>query len=767
MQKESVLNLARVYRLYFLKFAKFDLTAAMVVFLVAIPLCLGIALASGVPLFSGLLSGIIGGVVVGILSGSQVSVSGPAAGMVAVVVAALSQLGDFNTFLLALFFAGVIQCIIGFFRAGFVADYVPSNVVQGLVCAIGILLIVKQIPIAFSLSTDLSQFKTQLLETTEGIAYDPAETFAYPINLGAALIACISLSILYFYEYIKQPFLKLIPAPMVVVLVAGILNELFILTHSSLAQGAFNLVNIPQNDGWSDLLSQLNFPKWAAWQNPKVYLYALVIAIVASLESLLNVTAGEKLDKQKRYCSKNQEMTAQGFGNMIAGLIGGIPVTSVVVRTSVNVQAGAKTKMAAIFHGLFLFIAIMLIPSWLNKIPLSALAAVLIYTGYKLTKPSIYKSMYQQGLDRFIPFIITVVSIVAFNLLAGILIGLIGSLFYILKSNSTIRFDIVKEIYPTGMVGRLILPQQISFLNKGSLIAELDSIPKNSQLIIDARYCDYMDKEIVEVIQDFKEEQAPFKGIALNLMGFKNEYKIHNYIDFINVTTYNVQTALTAEEVLILLKEGNQRFLQDSRIHRYSKLDIQLTAKNQHPMAVVLGCIDSRVPVETIFDMSFGDLFCVRVAGTVINDDVLASMEYGCHVMGARLILVLSHTRCGAIQAACNGVKQGYITQLLEKIRPAIEAEVETKTNRNGDNTEFVRHVTTLNGYNSLEQIYQSSEILRQMIDTGKIGLVFATYDVASGQVDFGNGQVTSLTNTQKLLQEKMQHLLDAAKLSI
>lgn len=752
---------------YFRRTFKFDLVAALVVFLVAVPLCLGIALASGVPLFAGLLSGIIGGIVVGSLSGSQVSVSGPAAGMVAVVVAAIVQIGSFNAFLLALLLAGCLQCLIGYFRAGFIADYVPSNVIQGLVSAIGILLILKQIPIAFSLSTDISQLKSQLLGTTQAVAYDPGESFEYPINLGAALIACISLAVLHFFEKTRIPSLKVIPGPVIVVLVAAILNEFFVIINSALAQSSFNLVNIPKHDGLSDVVSQIQVPDWSAWTNIEVYFYAFIIAIVASLESLLNVKAGEKLDKKKRYCSKNRELFAQGVGNIIAGLIGGIPITSVVVRTSVNVQAGGRTKVATVLHGVFLLAAIFLIPQWLNKIPLSALAAILIYTGYKLTKPSVYKGMYAQGLDRFIPFIITVISIVAFNLLVGVLIGLIAGFFFILKSNSQTRFDIVKEVYPTGEVSRLILPQQVTFLNKASLLAELDSIPEGTQLIIDARYSTYLDREILEIINEFKQEQAPFKNIALNLVDFQDQYKIHNYIDFINVTTYDVQATLKPQDILTILKEGNQRFLNDMRIHRYSTVDIQHTANTQHPMAVVLGCIDSRVPVETIFDMSVGDLFCIRIAGTVINDDILASMEYGCNIIGAKLILVLNHTGCGAIQAACNGVEQGHITQLLAKIKPAISAENQIQMDRNGFNKDFVAHVTALNALNTVEKIYQSSEILRGMIDKDEIGLVYATYDVETGSVHFGDYKVipTTLSKDKLYLKEKMSGLLLAANL--
>ena len=300
-----------------------------------------------------------------------------------------------------------------------------------------------------------------------------------------------------------------------------------------------------------------------------------------------------------------------------------------------------------------------------------------------------------------------------------------------------VRLDIIKEIYPNGITNRLVLPQQTTFLNKASLVAELESIPKKSQLIIDARYSDYIDKEIVEYIKEFQKEQAPHKQISLNLIGFKDHYNIHNYIDFINVTTYDVQATLRPHQVLTILKEGNQRFLDDTRIHRSFKIDIKHTATTQHPIAVVLGCIDSRVPVETILDMSFGDLFCVRVAGNVVNDDVLASIEYACNVMGAKLIVVLGHTRCGAIQAACDGVEKGHITQLLAKIQPAIAAEVETTHHRNSNNIEFMYNVTELNIANTIQHIYHESSILRLMTDQNEIGLVGAVYDVNSGEVNF------------------------------
>ncbi|KTD55943.1 inorganic transporter and to carbonic anhydrase (bi-functional) [Legionella sainthelensi] len=761
---------SRIFRIYTKRFLKFDFVAAIVVFLVAIPLCLGIALASGAPLFSGILSGVIGGIVVGCLSGSHVSVSGPAAGMAAVVVAAIAHVGDFNSFLLALVLAGILQIIIGSLRAGFIADYVPSNVVQGLLCAIGILLIIKQLPLAFTLSADFNELKTHLLETTEEITLSPILALYHHINSGAMLITIISLVTLIFFDLTKNKVLKEIPAPIIVVILGVLLNELFQWTDSNLAQNSPQLVNIPQTNDIHELLSKFEYPNWSSWTNPKVYVYAFIIGIVASLETLLNFKAGEKLDKKRRHPSSNRELVAQGVGNVAVGLIGGIPITSVIVRTSINIQAGSKTKVSTILHGVFILFAVMLIPGTLNKIPLSSLAAILMYTGYKLNKPSIYSSIYAQGYDRFIPFIATVIGIIVFNLLMGILIGLAVSLFYILKSNSQARINIIKEIHTTGVINRLVLPQQMTFLNKAALIAELNSIPKESQLIIDARYSQYIDKEILELLKEFQDEQAPNKKISLNLIGFKKHYKIHNHIDFINVTTYDVQSHLSPSEVLNILNEGNHRFLNGNLIHRSNQLDIKHTAKEQHPIAIVLGCIDSRVPVETIFDMSFGDIFCVRVAGNVVNNDVLASIEYACSVVGVKLIIVLGHTRCGAIQSACDGIEKGHITELLEKIKPAINAENQTPNDRHSKNDTFVHHVTDLNVANTMQNIYKRSPILHDMIEKNEIAMVGAVYDVQTGKVHYKDyvyelNQLDGKDNNH--LASKLNALLKEAKIHI
>lgn len=722
---------------YCQRYFKHDLMASIVVFLVAVPLCLGIALASGAPLYSGMISGIIGGLVVGFLSPSAISVSGPAAGIAAVVLLALNQLHDFPTVLLAIFLSGLLQLIASYKNYGFFADYFPSTVIKGMLSAIGILLILKQIPLAFTLSKNFTELKSHLLDVDEGSFLHPLMILSYHINTGAVFLSTLSLVLLIYLDNTKKSWLKKLPAAIIVVIIGTLLNEWFTATHSILTQHGPHLVNIPSAFDSKEFSSQLISPNWQALNNPKVYFYALIFACITSLESLLNITASEKLDKKHRMVDKNKELFAQGVGNMLAGLFGGIPITSVVIRTTVNIENHAKTKLSTMMHGLFLLASFFLLADLINRIPVCILAAILIHTGYKLTKPKIYLKIYQQGLIRFIPFIVTVIAVVLFNLLFGVVLGLLVNIYFILKYNSQARIDIIQENYATGITNRLILPQQTTFLNKASIIAELNAIPKFSQLIIDARYAEFIDKEIIETIQEFAQEQAPERDISLNLIGFKEKYEIHDHIDFINVSTYDAQSQLSPIEVLSILQQGNERFLRDQGIHRSNKMDIQYTSETQHPIAIVLGCIDSRVPVETVFDMTFGDIFCVRIAGNVINDDVLASIEYGCDVVGAKLIVVLGHLGCGAIQSACNDVQHGHITQLLAKIKPSIEVGTELAN----DSENLIQEVTHLNIAHSMIEIFNKSQILKNLIIEGKVGIIGAMYDVSSGEVHFSDYQ--------------------------
>lgn len=716
---------------------KFDLTASIVVFLVAIPLCLGIALASGAPLLSGIISGIIGGIIVGALSGSPVSVSGPAAGMAAVVLAAITELGGFNYFLLALVFAGFLQIIIGCLRAGFLADYIPSNVIQGLLCAIGILIIVKQLPFVLTYTSENQKLLDLLKDISGHLDIQSLGDIFYHFNMGAIYIGIVSILLLTYFDKTKNQTAKQIPGPIVVVIIGTMMNELYDYVAPSLAQSSFELVNLPVSSSFKEFIGNLQAPHWESWKNPNIYFYGFILAAVASLEALLNLEAVQKLDKLRRYTSGNRELIAQGAGNVLAGMLGGLPITSVIVRSSVNIDSGSRTKLSTIFHGIWILLVAVLLPHWMNAIPLAALAAILVYVGYKLTKPSIYKNLYSQGASRFIPFIVTIIAIIFTNLLTGVIVGLVVGFIFILRDNAQIQLDVINEKYPSGEIKRLILPQHMSFLRKASLVSELELFPANSRLIIDARYTKYIDKDILEVLEVFQKTQAPDKNIALNMLGFKDTYEIHDRIEFVNVTNYNTQSSLKPVDVLNILKEGNKRFSKDQTIHRQLSNDVKASSYTQHPIAIILGCIDSRVPVESIFDMGFGDVFVTRVAGNVMNDDIIASIEFACHFAGAKLILVLGHTFCGAIKAACDNMDGGHLSHLLDKIKPAIMAETVTYENRTSDNPEFMKNVTKLNVENTLKHIHGRSTILNRLITEKAVGLVGATYDIKTGLVHF------------------------------
>lgn len=719
---------------------KSNFLASIVVSLVAIPLCLGISLASGAPLFAGILTGIIGGIVVGILSESPFSVSGPAAGMIAVVLSSVSQLGSYETFLLALVIGGFIQLLAGVFRAGFVANYVPSTVIQGLLAAIGILIIVKQLPLAFGYSPTADTLQQSLIHAQEDtLSLAPLVHLKSHINIGATIITMVSLFILIFWEKYFPAAAKRFPAAILVVISAILINQAFALFAPELSLNSSHLVNIPVYETFSHLISELQHPNFSAWLNVNVYTYAFMIAIITSLETLLNLEAVEKLDQLQRYTSRNRELFAQGIGNMMSGLLGGLPITSVIVRSSVNINAGATNKLSTIFHGFLLLISLALIPGWLNYIPIAALAAILIHTGYKLTRVSLFKEVYSAGYRYFIPFIITTAAIVFTNLLLGIIIGLCVSIFFILRHNTKNCYSIIDEIYPWGKVLRIVLPQQITFINKAAIIEGLNRIPPRSKVIIDAQFTDYIDKDILEVIKNFKQYQAVNKKILVNLEGFKSKYYLGRHTNFINATTYDVQTTLSPEMILKILHEGNNRFMSGTPIHKNFKQQITATSYSQHPIAVVLSCSDSRVPIEIIFDLSVGDLFVTRVAGNVASDDVIGSIEYACKVAGAKVIIVLGHKECGAIKAACDNVHLGHVTQILDKIKPAIQMETETLDNRTSSNEQFVLNVTNNNVELTKDYLYSHSDIIKELLNNNEVKLVGGIYDVRTGQVEFSD----------------------------
>ncbi|MET0355748.1 MAG: carbonic anhydrase family protein [Cellvibrio sp.] len=715
---------------------KYDLPSGLVVFLVALPLCLGIALASGAPLFSGIIAGIIGGVVVGSLSGSHTSVSGPAAGLAAVVLSAITTLNNFEYFLLAVMLAGLMQMAFGFFRAGALADFMPSNVIKGLLAAIGIILILKQLPHAVGYDADaIGDFSfTQMNHQN---TFSALTTALDSIELGALIICLLSIAVMLVWDKTPLKKIKVLPAPLFVVILGVLLNEVFRFVQPSLAIDQQHLVTLPVSDSLSGFLSFFTTPDFSAIIHANVWTVAFTLALVASLETLLNLEATDKLDKHKRSSPPNRELFAQGVGNTLSGLIGGIPITSVIVRSSANISAGAVSKLSTILHGALLLICAFSIPNLLNKIPLASLAAILILIGYKLASYRLFKDMYSRGTSQFLPFAVTVVAIVMTNLLLGVAIGTVFSLFFILSSNFRNPFNVVKSEDHTGEIIRLELAPQVSFFNKPAIYNTLHEIPSEAQLVIDASNSDFIDYDVLESIKEFRKVVAPERDINLSLLGFKEKYDVNDDINYTQVLTKEMQERLSPNEVLEILKRGNERFRKGDIYFKDLMHQVRMTAHGQHPMAAILSCIDSRVSNEIIFDVGMGDIFSVRVAGNIVNDDVLASLEYACQYVGTKLIVVLGHSGCGAVKAACDHVQCGHITQLLEKIQPAVDAEQTCLKNRTSENKTFVRKVTEINVAISVEQILQRSEILARMWREDKIDIVGATYSVKTGAVNF------------------------------
>lgn len=477
-----------------LKSWKKDLPASLVVFFVALPLCLGIALASGAPLFSGLIAGIIGGIVVGAISKSPIGVSGPAAGLTAIVLTAITDLGGYEIFLVAVVLAGVIQIIMGFLKAGVIGYYFPSSVIKGMLCAIGIIIFFKQIPLALGMTGEMESDRFSIGEFHESISYS------------VVLITLISLVILLLWDNVlakKNNFFKLVPGPLVAVIV-GIIIYVVFGNSGQLELSQSQLVNVPIPEDFNSFISNFTLPDFSGLSNKAVYITALTIAIVASLETLLCVEATDKLDPLKRQTPTSYELIAQGIGNSLSGLIGGLPLTQVIVRSSANVMSGGVSKLSTILHGVLLLLSVILIPRILNFIPLAVLASVLLIIGFKLANPKRFVEMWKLGKEQFIPFIVTVVAIVVFDLLVGIIAGLVvGIVVLLLKSYTNSHQMLIKEYMGEKNLFHMNLAEEVTFVNRGSIVKELDGLPNNSYLELDFRRTRILDYDILEYLDEF------------------------------------------------------------------------------------------------------------------------------------------------------------------------------------------------------------------------------------------------------------------------
>lgn len=543
---------------------KSDFPSGLVVFLVALPLCLGIAMASGAPLFSGIIAGIVGGIVVGYISNSHVSVTGPAAGLTAIVITAIATLGSFELFLTAVFLAGLMQLGIGYLKAGAISNYFPNNVIEGMLAGIGIIIFLKQIPKALGADVEVG--------SGLDIFTDIAKAFTQ-IQPGVLLVTLISLAIIIVWDkidYLKK--IKMLPSALVAVIVGTIINEILIRSGSSLAITSHYLVELPvvtSLEGFKeifilpDFLNFSNGINFSSFGNKEVWTVAVTIAIVASIETLLCIEASDRLDPHKRFTDTNLELKAQGTGNIISSLLGGLPMTSVVVRSSANVNAGARTKMSAIIHGVLLLISVLSVPFILNKIPLATLAAILLVIGFKLAKPAVFKHFFARGKYQFVPFVITVFAVVFTDLLIGVALGMLISIFAVLRGNMKRAYYFRKEEYAEGDVIHIHLAQEVSFLNKAAILMTFNNIPDDSKVIINASDTVYIAHDILDSIKEFKEIRAVERNIDVTLIGFKEEYQLENTNE--DVRKISIEHVLlmkhrdrlkTSNQVLTELKEG-------------------------------------------------------------------------------------------------------------------------------------------------------------------------------------------------------------------
>lgn len=725
-----------------------DAAAGVAIFLVALPLCLGIAHASGAPLSAGLLSGILGGLVVGALSGSHKSVAGPAAGLTATVAAQIAVLGSFEAFLLATVIAGAFQVALGAMRLGFIAAFFPFSVIKGLLAAIGLLLVLKQIPHVLGHDSDV-EGEMSFAQPDHENTFSELGAMLFDIQPGAALIGLASLAMLALWS--RSAALKKLPisSALVVVVVGVAINAVLRQTGSAWALEAAHLVQVPVAPDFAAVFGFLRHPDFSQLTNPAILPAALTIAVVATLETLLNLDAIDRIDPDQRRSPPNRELVAQGIGNITAGLLGGLPMTTVVVRSSVSINAGGRTRLATILHGALLLLCVVTMPRWLSEIPLAALAAILLTTGFKLADPALFRQMWAEGQRQFLPFVATILAIVATDLLTGMLAGLGVAILFILHSNLRRPLKRVVEKHASGDVLRIELANQVSFLNRASLAATLHAVPRGGNVLLDARDTDYIDPDIRDLITDFCDTTAKAHGVQVSLVGFQDHYQFRDRIRYIDYSSREVQNGLTPGAVLDILREGNRRFLAGERIERDYSRQIHSTSTGQFPMAVVLSCIDSRAPAETVLDLGLGDIFSARIAGNIVQDGLLGSMEYACVVAGSKLIVVMGHTACGAVHAAVGLLAAGRSAAEatgcgnLDGLVAEIQTVIDPATCKADDQwlpdekAAYANEVSRRNVLRTIREIRRRSEALDKLVRDERIAIVGAIYNVGSGEVRF------------------------------
>lgn len=714
-----------------------DIPAGIVVFLVALPLCLGIALASGAPLISGLISGIIGGVVIGALSKSQVSVSGPAASLSAVVLLAIDKLERFEVFLLALFIGGILQLVFGLLKAGLIADYMPTSIIKGLLAAIGLILITAQVPYAFGVKQE-----NEAVDYSRYFSLNPPDwdLLINSLSPGAIFLTLFSLAILIFWDKTFLKKIKFFPPFLMVVILGVIFNMIFKIFLPSFYLSGVQLVNIPEVEGWSSVIT---FPDFTFIFDFQVWTYAFTIALIASIASLLAIEAADNLDPHKRRSPPNRELVAQGIGNTLAGLFGGIPITSVIVRSSVNIAAGAETKLSAILHGVLLTASVLFLSSVINLIPLASLAAILLLVGYKLASIAIFKIMYKKGWTQFIPFIITTGAIMMTDVLFGVLIGTASSVFFLLRGNyyNPFFYEETSKSKKKKSI-RLELSNEVSFLNKPAIKRKLWGLPKKSKVVIDATFSSFIDQDVLGILNDYQNTFAKENDIDVNIIGLKESYKPSSEIKIISNPIIAKENLSTPKEILEYLIEGNQRYVDGNLVSKRLRNKELTDFIKDAPLAVVVNCIDMREPLNMLLNTGIGDLIPVKAAGNLVDNHLIDTVEMACNFQGAKLVLLLGNTKNRLIkQALIQQIKNpdGPISYLL---KPAFDASLYTMQELEDNNlNDWTDKVTLFNLDYSKKKILHDNSWLNKEVHSGRVGIATAFLERKTGEIQLKDAE--------------------------
>lgn len=711
-----------------------DIPASIVVFLVALPLCLGIALASGAPLISGLISGVIGGLIIGLISKSGTSVSGPAASVSAVVLVAIRDLGSFEIFLLALVIAGLIQVALGVLKAGLIADYMPTSIIKGLLAAIGIILILAQLPYAFGLDFDMDRF-FNFNENYFNQIGPMLNEFVNSFTTGAVVLTAISMFILVFWDKTPLKNFKLFPPALFVVILGVLLNLLFDLAIPSLYIEEDQRVHIPEISSFSSFITT---PDFSAILNFKVWTTALTLAVIASLSSLLNVEATDNIDPHKRRTPPNRELVAQGIGNAVAGLIGGIAITSVIVRSTVNISAGAETKLSTMLHGAFLLVSVVFLSSIMNLIPLATLASILLVVGYKLASFDVFKQIFKKGWNQFLPFVVTIVGIILTDVLIGVLIGSGLSVFFLLRGHYYNPFFVKNKRVVHGEVIKLELANEVSFLNKASIKNTLWRIPDESKVLIDASKSRYIDQDVMEILHDFKTTFAEEHKIEVTITGLRESYEHGDELDLLDHANSDEPSKPSPMEILKYLKSGNKAYLQADKLSMHLKSTEVQEAMTNDPLAVVLTGTDLREPLHVFFNTRIENLLQLRSPGLTIDAGVCFAVESTCRDQGAQVVVLLGHSGNKLISSALKAWRKNVEAPLAILLSRSIESShFSEKELREEPIEKLTDRISKYILKDTRPQLLKGSEYLNSKLDSREIAVVVAFFDRKSGLIEF------------------------------